>query len=254
MLTLRILGAVARRTWLKVLRRPVTLTFSLVQPLMWMLFFGFLFQRYPIDSMGPGLRYLDFVLPGICAMTVLFGSSQSGIGLIRDMQTGFWERLMQTPTSPSLLLAGKLAADVTRMAVQAGLVLLIGLTLGAALSPSWQAVPEALAALVLFAWGLSSLSCVVALHARTPETMAVFVHIVNMPLLFTSTALVPHKHMPDWLAAVARYNPLSLTVDRLRAALLFRDSGPTGGGLLLLLVLAIALFSLASATVRRQQK
>jgi ABC-2 type transport system permease protein len=82
---IQILGAVCWRTWLKTARRPVVLTFSFVQPIMWILFFGFLFQRFNVGLVLHGVRYLDFLVPGVCAMTVLFGASQSGIGLIRDM-------------------------------------------------------------------------------------------------------------------------------------------------------------------------
>src|SRR5205823_5091053 len=96
---MQILGAVCWRTWLKTARRPVVLTFSFVQPIMWILFFGFLFQRFDVGLVLRGVRYLDFLVPGVCAMTVLFGASQSGIGLIRDMQTGFLQRLFASPAT-----------------------------------------------------------------------------------------------------------------------------------------------------------
>ena len=74
-----VVRAVAWRSWLTTWRRPVPLAFSLGQPLIWMLFFGFLFQRYRLD-LGSQLAYLDFLAPGVSVMTILFGASQAGIG------------------------------------------------------------------------------------------------------------------------------------------------------------------------------
>ena len=96
---IHVLRETVLRTWLKTLRRPVLLTFSLVQPLLWMLIFGFLFQRFALDP-GAGRPYLDFLLPGVCAMTVLFGASPAGIMVVRDLQTGFLQRMALASAHP----------------------------------------------------------------------------------------------------------------------------------------------------------
>ncbi|HEY0015689.1 MAG TPA: ABC transporter permease [Longimicrobium sp.] len=241
----------ARRGWRKSLRRPVPLAFSLVQPLWWMLIFGFLFHRY---DLGPGyfrIPYLTFVLPGICAMTVLFGASQAGIDLVRDLQTGFVQRMVRSTAHPGWILAGKLAADVSRLLAQALVVGMIGKMLGARLWIDWGAVLVGGVGLALFAAAYGSLSCWIALRTRAPESMAVFVHVLNMPLLFTSTALVPSRQMPGWLAAVAQWNPLTLVSDALRQALLFGRLGETWGMLLPLAILAALLFALARHAMAR---
>jgi ABC-2 type transport system permease protein len=239
-----------RRTWTMTLRRPVLLTFSFAQPMLWMGFFGFLFQRYRLVDLGDDVAYLDFLTPGVCAMTVLFGASQSGIGWIRDLQTGFLPRMLNTPASHHALLAGKLLADVLRLLGQAVVVLLLALSLGARLSPSWGAIPLAALGLALFAAAFSSLSCALALRTRAQEAMAAFVHLVNLPILFTSTALVPVRQMPEWLAAAARWNPLTLTVDAWRGALLFGETPSVGGQLLPLAVLAAVLYAVAARGMR----
>ena len=92
-----------------------------------------------IERPGGEIRYLDFLLPGICAMTILFGASQSGIELIRDMQTHFLGRLLNAPADRRLLLIGKLTADVSRLLAQATLVFLLGLVVGARISSSLPA-------------------------------------------------------------------------------------------------------------------
>lgn len=249
---LDVLWEVCLRTWRITWRRPVLLTFSLGQPLIWMLFFGFLFER--VRAAGVGIAYLDFLAPGVSVMTVLFGASQSGIGWIRDLHTGFLPRMLNTPASPSAILAGKVFADSVRLLLQAAVVLGLGVALGSRLHPEPGALLAAVLCLVLFAAAFSCLSCAFALRARAQETMATFVHLVNMPLLFTSTALVPRDRMPGWLAAVARWNPLSLTVDAWRNALLFGQVPSPAMRILPLAAVATVLFLAALSGLRSAAK
>lgn len=248
--SLDVVAAVFRRTWVITWRRPVVLTFSLGQPLMWMLFFGFLFQRYQLEGVGEGIDYLGFLAPGVSVMTVLFGASQAGIGWIRDLNTGFLPRLLNTPASPAAILAGKLLADVTRLLLQAVAILVLALLMGVRLRFSLPALLAGLLGLALFAAAFAGLSCAVALKARAQEAMATYVHLMNMPLLFTSTALVPHRQMPEWLAALSRLNPLSLAVDAWRGALLYGRT-PSPGTLWILAGLAALLFWIAVSQMRR---
>jgi ABC-2 type transport system permease protein len=247
----RVAAAVAVRGWRKTLRRPVNLAFSLVQPLFWMAFFGFLMQRYPLSSLPRAVSYVSFLVPGVACMTVMLGASQAGVELIRDMQTGFLQRVLDTPASRPVLLLGKVGADVGRLLAQGLAVVVIGLLLGARLSFAPGPLLAGIAAVALFGFAFSCLSCAVVLRVRSPEGMGTFVHLVNMPLFFTSTALVPHKQMPDWLARVAAGNPLTLAVDALRAALLFGEYPSSWVGLWVPLALAGLLFALATRELGR---
>jgi ABC-2 type transport system permease protein len=218
---------------------------------MWVLFFGFLFHRYDVSESLAGGRYLDFLVPGICAMTVLFGASQAGVGLIRDLDTGFLERMLCTPAGPSAILLGKLLADTLRLVGQALVLLLLSKLLGARVALSAPALAAAGATLAVFALGFCSLSCLVALLTRTQERMATFVHLVNMPLLFTSSALVPARDMPGWLALIAQVNPLTAAVDVCRSALLLGDYEALASTLGTLALVAGALFLPALAGLKR---
>ena len=248
---LDVVVAVATRTWKKTLRRPVQLSFSLVQPALWMLFFGFLFMRYRLERLPRDVRYLDFLLPGVCGMTVLFGASQSGVELVRDFQTGFLTRVLATPADRRLVLLGKVLADGLRLLVQASIVVVIGVLLGARLHISPPGVALGATALLLFAISFASISCLIAALTRAPEGMATFVHIVNMPLLFTSTALVPARQMPAFLESAAHVNPLGLAVDALRSALLFGEQAPLVGTLGPLAGLAVVCFAAAVRALGR---
>jgi len=248
--TLHIAIETARRTWLKTARRPVPLTFSFVQPLFWMLVFGFLFHRFTLGPEYAGVSYLEFLLPGVCCMTVLFGASQAGVSIVRDLQTGFIQRMIRSTDHPGSVLAGLLGAEVSRLLAQAFVVGLVGVSLGARLHIDAGGLVPALLALAAFAVAYGSLSIWIALQSGAPESMAAFVHVVNMPLLFTSTALVPSRQMPAWLEAAARWNPLTMIADGLRQATLF-DTPPDAPHLLIPLFLGgAAMFLLAARALR----
>lgn len=247
----RAFGAVAMRTWAKVVHRPVVLVFSLAQPLMWMVFFGFLFQRYQVG--GSGAAYRDYLLPGICSMTLLFGASQSGVGLIRDLQTGFLARMLAAPAPVYAILAGKLAADTARMLAQVLVVAGAGLLVGARMHPKAGPLAIALAIAIAFTWAYASFSCWLALKTRSQEVMGVFIQAVNMPILFTSTALVPSRHMPDWLSACARANPLSVVADGLRAGASGIGTGPGTWAAIIMALTAGLAFTAAAWKMERSR-
>jgi ABC-2 type transport system permease protein len=246
---LQIVGRSALRAWRKTLRRPVPLTFSFVQPLFWMLIFGFLFHRFTLGPAYAGLSYLDFLLPGVCAMTVLFGASQAGINVVRDIQSGFLQRMARSTPAPSAIMAGTASAEIARLLGQACVVALLGIALGARPDPAPLPLLLAVLELALFALGYASLSCWIALRTRAQESMAVFVHLVNMPLLFTSTALVPSRQMPPWLETLAAWNPLTLVANALREAMLFHRM-PDPAHLLPLALFGVLLFVVACAAMR----
>lgn len=237
--------AVFQRTLMNIRRRPVILFLSFLQPLIWMTFFGFLFQRFPVSHVqGSPIRYIDFLLPGICGMTVLLGSSQSGISLIRDSQSGFLERTMMTALDLHAFLLGKITADLSRVVVQAFVVTLLGISLGAAVSISLSTFLSFLFFL-LFGFSYSLLSCLIALKTDSQEALSAFIHLVNMPIFFTSTALVPLRAMPSWMEQIAVWNPLTLAVTPVRSAMLSQPIWWSSQAFMTLLVMAIVLYTLA---------
>lgn len=215
-----------------------------------MLIFGFLFHRFTLGAAYTGLTYLDFLLPGICAMMVLFGASQAGISIMRDLQIGFFQRMVRSSNTPWWILAGNLTAELVRLFLQACIIALLGIALGARLEISVLGLFIAATALAFFALAYGSLSCWIALKSKAQESMAVFAHLVNMPLLFTSTALVPSRQMPGWLEQISRWNPLTLVADALRDAPIL-DRMPDPIKLLSVVALGALLFALASGAMAR---
>ena len=242
--------AAFHRTLMNIQRRPVILFLSFLQPLIWMSFFGFLFQRFPVSSIqGATIQYIDFLLPGICGMTVLLGSSQSGISLIRDSQSGFLERTMITAVDLHAFLLGKISADLSRVIVQALVVSLLGISLGAVVSIGLKTVLSFLF-FILFGLSYSLLSCLIALKTDSQEALSAFIHLVNMPIFFTSTALVPLRAMPAWMENIAVWNPLTLAVTPVRHAMLSQPAWWSGQAFVTLSMLAIVLYIFAWNSLR----
>ncbi len=242
---------VGLRTWRQILRRPAALVFSWVLPLVWMLLFGALFHRFPLEAPYSAANYTSFLAPGVCAMAVLFGASQSGVSLIRDRQNRFLLRLLNTPSPPTLILGGKIVADSLALLLPASAVLLMAWLLGASLNLSPAAFIVSLAALWLFGCAFASVSCWIAVQARNPETLGMLVQLACFPILLASTALAPAEQMPGWLENIARWNPLTFIVDALRQALILGET-PAPLPLLFPLALGGALcFLLAAGALRR---
>lgn len=239
---LRAVWLLARRSLVSAIRRPVVLTFSLAQPALWMLLFGPLMSRAFTSTEA---RYVSFVAPGIVGLTLLFGSSQIGVSLVKDAQSGMLSRMVGAGAPASVLLLGKLLGDVVRLGIQAALVLLLGLVAGASFTPHLAQLPWVLATCLVLVVIVGSVSASIACATRQPEVMGTFVHLVNIPLLFTSTALVEDRHLPSVLARVAPHNPLSLFAEAARAMLL-GHAPPSASRVAVTAALALACFVLAS--------
>lgn len=244
----RALLVLARRSLVNAVRRPVVLTFSFVQPALWMVLFGPMMSRAVATAHSDG--YITFVAPGIVGLTLLFGASQIGVSLVKDAQSGMLARMVGSNTGTSALLFGKLLGDTLRLLAQGSVVLLIGMLAGA----KFTFTPSHLPLMLLCALGLvvtvGSVSTSIACATRQPEMMGTFVHLANIPLLFTSSALVDIRAMPQPLGVVAELNPVSIFAEAARAGLL-DAAPPSGARIALLIVLALACFITATKLYSR---
>jgi ABC-2 type transport system permease protein len=143
-------------------------------------------------------------------------------------------------------------ADVTRLLLQAAAIFVIGMILGAKLTVTAGGITACLFALASIGMFFCGVSSFIAMKTRAQEGMATFVHLVNMPLIFTSSVLVPIKQMPGWLARVAEFNPLTLAVDICRQAVLFGNAAPHAASMVILLALGIFGFALAVSAASRR--
>jgi ABC-2 type transport system permease protein len=194
-----------------VLRRPFTIVFSMLQPLVFLALFGPLLPKLP----GGGSA-LQWFVPGIVVMSCLFGTSMTGSNLLFEMQTGSHERLLVTPLRRSALLIGRALKEIVPMVAQAALIVVICLPFG--LELHLAGVLIGVVVLAVFCLGLGALSYALALLSKNQEWLFWTVQqMLLYPLLLLAGVLLPIANGPGWLHTLSRLNPLSYVVDAERA-------------------------------------
>jgi ABC transporter DrrB family efflux protein len=215
-------AAVTRRNLYRYVRVPTLLLFSTIQPVMFVLLFTFVFGG---AIQVPGVdNYIDFLMAGILAQTVIFGSTQTGVALAEDMSRGMVDRFRSLPMARSAVLAGRTTSDTVRNLFVVCLMLVVGTLVGfrfhAGVVPALGAVGLALAFGLAFSW----ISALIGLSVRDVESAQAAGFVWVFPLVFASSAFVPVDTMPGWLQTFADINPVTVTVNALRALTL---GGPT---------------------------
>jgi len=214
-----------RRNLLKYRRIPTLLFFSTIQPIMFVLLFVYVFGG--AVEFGSARNYATFLLPGIFAQTSVFGSTTTGIGLADDINKGLIERFRSLPMSRSAVLIGRTLSDSARNLFVVVLMTIVGYLVGFRFEGGPLRAVAALALAVLFGFSFSWISAAIGLSVRDVETAQAAGFVWVFPLTFASSAFVPTETMPSWLQAFARVNPVTVTVDTLRALTLGEPATPS---------------------------
>jgi ABC-2 type transport system permease protein len=189
-------------------RQPAQVIVGLLFSVMVMLMFAYLFGGQ-VQVPGGG-DYTDFLVPGMLAVTMLFGVESTVLSVVTDAARGVTERFRSMPIAPSAVVTGRAAADM----LQSILVLAGMLVAGLAIGWSWHhGAGDALAAvglLLLLRFAFVWVGIYLGLVLKTPEA-AVAVQIVVWPVGFLSSAFAAPETMPGWLGAIAAWNPVSAT-------------------------------------------
>jgi len=210
--------ALSRRLFLQLQRRPTTLVAGVLQPLIWLVLFGALFQQAPEGLLPGGLTYGHFLSAGIIVFTAFSGALNAALPVMFDREFGFLNRLLVAPLRSRYSIV---LASVLYITSLSGVQSLAIMATAALLGDGWPGgaglvlVAITLLLLVLAVTGLS-LGLAFALPGHI-ELLAV-IFITNLPLLLASTALAPLSFMPPWLRWVAALNPLSFAIEPIRAA------------------------------------
>lgn len=242
--------------WLRAFsRQPAYMAISLAQPLIWLLIFGQLFKTVAtLPGFGSG-SYIDFLTPGIVVMTALFSSGWSGTSFIQDMDRGVMDRMLTSPVSRGALMTGQLLYQAVTTAIQAVIVILVGLAAGAEYPGGIAGVLVTIVAAVLLGAGFSSFSNAIALLMRSQESLIGISQFVALPLMFLSSAMMAAGLSPEWVQDVARYNPVEWAVVASREALAADpDWGIVIWRLGLLAVFALVIGWLATRAFRTYQR
>lgn len=205
---------IAGRNLRTITRLPQLLVFSTIQPVIFVLLFRYAFGG---AIRTPGIDYVNYLMPGIFAQTVTFGALGTGVGLADDLQKGLIERFRSLPMARSAVLGGRIVSDLVRNMFVVVLMCVVGYLVGFRVSTNPVAFLSGLAVLLLFACSLSVIFAIIGLSVRNAESAQAAGFPMLAPLVFASSAFVPVASMPGWLQVFARHQPLSVTVDAVRA-------------------------------------
>lgn len=220
---------VSRRNLIQSIRVPELLFFSLVQPVMFVLLFAYVFGgAIPIpgaDAAEASDAYRNYLMPGIFGQTVAFAAAASAVGLAEDMRRGIIDRFRSLPMAHGAVLFGRTFADAARQVLVLTVLSITGFLVGWRITGGIVNAILAYALLLLFAYAIAWVGATIGLSSPNPEVASTAGLIWLFPLTFLSNAFVPIESMPSWLQAVAAYNPVSTLVLATRE--LFGN--PTGG-------------------------
>jgi ABC-2 type transport system permease protein len=206
---------------------PTELITRAVQPALWLLIFGQVFTRTRAIPTG-GLRYIDFMAPGILAQSVLFIAIFYGIAVIWERDLGILQKFLVSPIPRTALVLGRALSAGIRGLSQAVIVYVLALLLGVHINWNPAALLGVVVAVILGASFFATFSLIIAALVKTRERFMGIGQVLTMPLFFASNAIYPISIMPLWLRVVSRANPLTYEVDALRALMLPGVTGSLG--------------------------
>jgi ABC transporter DrrB family efflux protein len=209
-----------RRDVLRYLRLPQLLVFNAVLNIVLLLLFNYVFGG-AINT--GGMNYIQYFLPGFLAQTVVFGSTQTSVGIAEDLSKGLIDRFRSLPMSRSAFLTGRVLADALRYAILIVLVLAIGMAIGFRFENGFGPVIAGMALIILFGISLTWVGVFIGISVKDVETAQVAGFVWVFPLVFASSLYVPLATMPSWLQIFAKINPVTSMVDTIRALSLGTD-------------------------------
>lgn len=214
-------------------------------PVMIVLMFGLLFGG--AISVPAGGDYFEFLMPGMFAMTMLFGLETTMMAVTTDAARGVTDRFRSLPMSASAVVLGRCLADMLNSLVGLAVMIGVGLLLGWRWQAGLEAALAAVGLLLLLRFALLWLGIFMGLVAKGPEAV-VAVQILVWPVGFLSSVFVDPATMPSWLGTLAQWNPLSATAAASRALFLNpgwqSDTWIAGNAVLMAIVWPVLLIAL----------
>jgi ABC-2 type transport system permease protein len=202
----------------KLVRNPILIFFSLVQPIIFLVLFTQLFHSFNLLPGFPhNLSYLDFAAAGILLQNAFSSALQSGTSIVDDLNAGFLQKMLVTQVSRPAILLGRLTTDAFRVTVQSIIILILAYALGFNVQTGFLGILLILFIIAFFGLAWSGISLALGMRTRSAETVFGIGGFLTFPLLFMSTALVPVAFMPSWMQTVSNYNPISIAVNAVRA-------------------------------------
>jgi len=232
------LSAVLTFGWrgiLKIKHVPEQLIDATMTPVLFTLMFTYMYGGAISGSTG---EYLQFILPGILMMSVLFTTVYSGVALNTDLTKGVVDRFRSLPIWRPAPLVGSVLGDSVRYLVAGTVVIVVGAILGYRPDGGWEGVLAALALTILFAFALAWVFTTLGLIMRSPNAVMNTGFMALFPLTFLSNAFVPPETLPSGLEAFVEINPISWVVTANRGLM---NGTAEAGDIMLVLATAVVL-------------
>jgi ABC transporter DrrB family efflux protein len=212
---------ITRRNLLVWLRTPAYLVFTVVQPVIFVLMFRYVFGgAIRVASAG---GYVNFLMPGIVGQTAAFATFATAIALAQELKKGVIDRLRSMPMARSAVLAGRLVADAGRMLVTILVIIAVGYAVGFRFHNGVGPAIAMIALATIFGLAIATISAFTGLAIGDEESVQAFGLIWIFPITFLSSAFVPISSMPGWLQAFANNQPVTYTIDAMRG---LAEGGP----------------------------
>ena len=208
--------SLVKRLFLQVWRRPATLMAGIVQPLLWLILFGGLFYNAPVNLFTINTSYNCFLSSGIIIFTSFTGALNSGLPIMFDREFGFLNRLLTAPLISRTSIIFSSATFMTCISlIQVVFIVIASLFMGNTPLSSNSTLIFGLLVLLITV-GVTMLSLALSFTLPGHIELLALILVVNLPFLFSSTALAPLYFMPPWLQLIASLNPLSYAIEGIR--------------------------------------
>nr|YP_009293767.1 ABC-2 type transporter [Rhodymenia pseudopalmata]AOM64449.1 ABC-2 type transporter [Rhodymenia pseudopalmata] len=208
--------ALTKRLYIQLYRRPASLVSGIIQPLLWLILFGALFQNAPVDLLTSNIKYGDFLSPGIIVFTAFTGSINAGLPLMFDREFGFLNRLMVAPMKSRDSLFNSLIFFITSTTVIQTSFIIICSFIIFHHNINFTNLILIHTIILITTLSIASVSICLAFILPGHIELLAFILVVNLPTLFSSTALAPLSFMPYWLQIIAKINPLTYAIESTR--------------------------------------
>ena len=213
--------AMTKRLFIQLWRRPSTLIAGIIQPFMWLILFGALFYNAPEGVFESNVNYAKFLSPGIIVFTAFSGALNAGLPVMFDREFGFLNRLLVAPLSSRYsIVASSTLYIVSLSLIQTGVIVISSSMLGAGVPNIIDLIGITIVVL-LTVCGITGLSLGLAFALPGHIELIAVIFVINLPLLFASTALAPLSFMARWLQIIASLNPLTYAIEFIRYIYLY---------------------------------
>jgi ABC transporter DrrB family efflux protein len=209
-------GVVVWRNLKRVTRIPELAIFAVLQSIMFVLLFAYVFGgAIPVGDGGAEV-YRNYLMPGIFVQTLGFAAITTAVGMNDDMNKGLIDRFRSLPMARSAVVGGRVVADVLYNAIILVVLMLSGLAVGWRVNGTFGQFVAAVLLLGAFTFAMTWVGVFIGMKAPTVETVQQVGFITIFPLSFISNVFVPLETLPDWLQPVAEWNPFSAITQSVR--------------------------------------